>query len=230
MKRDGAGANGTSAAAAKKAKSENFGVGGRPQPTLGAPRSRPVSQTFVTAGSVVVITEVTDVEDPVAAVKELSAKLDRSRGCLLSSSYEYPGRYAQWTLGFANPPICLESWSRKFKVRALNCRGMPFLPVLFDAIAASSAVKDVKMVGADCIEGEVKEPEGFFSEEERSKQPSIFSVIRVVKDVFASDEDPNLGLYGAFGYDLAFQFEKVKLHQKREAEQRDLVLYIPDEL
>ncbi|HEX7668152.1 MAG TPA: anthranilate synthase component I, partial [Polyangiaceae bacterium] len=40
----------------------------------------------------------------------------------------------------------------------------------------------------------------------------------------------HLGLYGAFGYDLAFQFEAVKLSQHRPDDQRDLVLYLPDEL
>mmetsp|Transcript_42043 Transcript_42043/g.97961 ORF Transcript_42043/g.97961 Transcript_42043/m.97961 type:complete len:648 (-) Transcript_42043:72-2015(-) len=86
------------------------------------------------------------------------------------------------------------------------------------------------MFGAERIEGTVKEAEGFFSEEERSKQPSIFSIIRAIVNMFSSEEDAHLGLYGAFGYDLAFQFEQVKLHQKRDPSQRDLVMYIPDDL
>lgn len=223
MKREAADGNGH--LDAKKAKSFD----GRCRPTLGAPQGRPKPQTYVTAGSIVVISEVEDIEDPVGAVNELSSKLDSARGCLLSSSYEYPGRYAQWTLGFADPPICLEAWNRRFQVRALNCRGVLFLPVIFEALQACSAIEDLSLKG-DVIDGRVKEAEGFFSEEERSKQPSIFSVIRAVRSIFESEEDPHLGLYGAFGYDLAFQFEKVKLHQKRDPDQRDLVMYIPDEL
>jgi len=42
--------------------------------------------------------------------------------------------------------------------------------------------------------------------------------------------DPHLGLYGAFGYDLAFQFEPVRLRRERPAGQRDLVLHLPDEI
>src|SRR5262249_40196521 len=38
------------------------------------------------------------------------------------------------------------------------------------------------------------------------------------------------GLYGAFGYDLAFQFEPIRLRRPRPPEQRDLVLYLPDDL
>ena len=31
-------------------------------------------------------------EDPLAEVQHLASRLDSTRGCLLSSSYEYPGR------------------------------------------------------------------------------------------------------------------------------------------
>ena len=39
-----------------------------------------------------------------------------------------------------------------------------------------------------------------------------------------------LGLYGSFGYDLTFQFESIKLAQERDPNQRDLLLYLADEL
>jgi anthranilate synthase len=41
---------------------------------------------------------------------------------------------------------------------------------------------------------------------------------------------PSLGLYGAFGYDLAFQFDAIELKLKRPDDQRDMVLYLPDEI
>lgn len=44
------------------------------------------------------------------------------------------------------------------------------------------------------------------------------------------DGDNQLGLYGAFGYDLTFQFEPIKLSQLRDETQRDIVLYLPDEI
>lgn len=210
-------------------KAKLAGANGRPTPSLGAPRGRPTSATYVTRGKVVVITEVEDIEDPATAVADLTERLDRCRGCLLSSSYEHPGRYAQWTLGFANPPVVFESWARRFRVKALNPRGIPFLSALFDAVSPLDAVVDCKRTGS-YFEGYVKEAEGFFSEEERSKQHSVFSIIRALVHLFSSEEDSHLGLYGAFGYDLAFQFEKVVEHQTREPEQRDLVLFIPDEL
>lgn len=48
--------------------------------------------------------------------------LDSRRGVLLTSSYEFPGRYARWTLGFADPPIEVSGKGREFTVRALNER------------------------------------------------------------------------------------------------------------
>mgnify|MGYP003415113929 CR=1 FL=1 len=58
----------------------------------------------------------------------------------------------------------------------------------------------------------------------------MFSVVRRLIELFRSPEDPHLGLYGAFGYDLAFQFEPLRLRLERPDSQRDLVLYLPDEL
>jgi len=69
----------------------------------------------------------------------------------------------------------------------------------------------------------------FFPEEERSRQPSVFSVIRQIFELFRS-VDPYLGLYGAFGYDLVFQFENIEAKHKREAEQTDCHLFLPVEL
>ena len=70
---------------------------------------------------------------------------------------------------------------------------------------------------------------GWFPEEERSRQPSLFSVIRAIADLFRSDE-PYLGLYGAFGYDLVFQFEKLEQRHVRPEDQRDCHLFLPTDL
>ena len=75
----------------------------------------------------------------------------------------------------------------------------------------------------------IPEPAGLVAEEDRSRRPTVFSALREIIAAFAGD-DPHLGLYGAFGYDLAFQFEPVRLRAARPASQRDLVLHLPDEL
>ena len=73
----------------------------------------------------------------------------------------------------------------------------------------------------------VTDPGGTFTEEERSRRPSVFSALReIIADL--AGPDPHLGLYGAFGYDLAFQFEPVRPRIRRDPAQRDLVLHLPD--
>lgn len=71
----------------------------------------------------------------------------------------------------------------------------------------------------------------YFPEEERSKQPSLFSLVRVIKDLFGHESAGQLGFYGALGYDFTFQFEPITLKKERDSTvQRDLVLFLPDEI
>jgi anthranilate synthase len=96
-----------------------------------------------------------------------------------------------------------------------------------DGIVESLTVEDGK------VDVKVVPPSeaGSFSEEERSRQPSLFSVVRSLVDLFGYEGgDGQLGLYGAFGYDLTFQFEPIDLKQERDPEQRDVLLYLPDEI
>ncbi|MEM7715844.1 MAG: anthranilate synthase, partial [Cyanobacteria bacterium P01_A01_bin.68] len=91
-------------------------------------------------------------------------------------------------------------------------------------------LSEVQVNNTEKITGTVKATQQLFTEEERSKQPSAFTVIRDILFCFYSDEDEHLGLYGAFGYDLVFQFEPISRRLQRADDQRDLVLYLPDEL
>src|SRR5215211_4958663 len=52
-------------------------------------------------------------------VPALVAALDQRRGALYSSSYEYPGRYTRWDIGFVDPPLVLTSRAASFSVEAL---------------------------------------------------------------------------------------------------------------
>ncbi len=54
------------------------------------------------------------------------------------------------------------------------------------------------------------------------------TLVRAIVALLASPEDGLFGLYGAFGYDLVFQFEELTKRLTREADQRDVVLFIPD--
>lgn len=162
-------------------------------------------------------------------VAGLAARLDERRGVLLSSGYEFPGRYTRWDIGFADPPLAVTARGREISVEALNGRGEILLPAIARALEAVDAF-DLRQRTAQRLDGGVAKPAGRFTEEMRSRQPSVFSVLRALLDLFRSDEDHHLGLYGAFGYDLVFQFEPMDLALPRHADQRDLVLYLPDEI
>ncbi|MCA1831048.1 MAG: chorismate-binding protein, partial [Actinobacteria bacterium] len=184
-------------------------------------------ETYETARGVVVRRSVERI--PVdGAIEPVLDALDSRRGAVLASSYEYPGRYTRWDMGFVDPPLVFTTRGRAFSVEALNERGAVLLGVFERSLHATDAVSAVTRDGVR-IAGSVKEPEGRVPEEHRSRQPTVFSVVRAITDLFASDDEPHLGLYGAFGYDLVFQFEQLKLRLERDG-QRDLVLYLPDEL
>lgn len=170
------------------------------------------------------------VETPIdTAVEEVLERLNSQRGGLLASSYEYPGRYKRWAIGFVNPPLEVSTRGNTFKLTAHNERGMVLLPHLADRLQECSRLQQVELNG-HYLTGEIKLSKEFFTEEERSKQPSVFVVIRNILNAFMSHADEHLGLYGAFGYDLVFQFEAITQHLERPQDQRDLVLYLPDEL
>jgi len=190
--------------------------------------SQPPTASYRTRGGIDVGVTVTDVDGD-AVVADLVDRLDAERGLLLSSSYEYPGRYTRWDFGFAAPPLALTCWGQRFAVEALNRRGEALLTVMGTAFEGLEGMVDLD-TASDNVTGRILRPDRRFEEEERSRQPSVFSVVRAVLELFASEEDPHLGLYGAFGYDLAFQFEPIALHLPRPEDQRDLVLYLPDDL
>ena len=163
------------------------------------------------------------------AIQSLAEALDTRRGALLSSSYEYPGRYTRWDLGFIDPPIVFSGAGSEAKVEALNERGALLLKPIAACLEAQPHLDEFR-ASEDRILCRVQESTERFPEEERSKQPSLFSIVRALIDLFGSEEDPHLGLYGAFGYDLALQFEPVRPRLTRDPSSRDLLLYLPDEI
>jgi anthranilate synthase len=164
-----------------------------------------------------------------AADSPLVEALSSRRGVLFSSSFEFPGRYSRWDMGFVDPPLVVTARGRAVGIEALNPRGRVLLPAI-GAVIAGLAGSEIRETGSDRIEAHIRETGERFPEEQRSRQPSVFSVLRAVIDLLASAEDQHLGLYGAFGYDLVYQFEPMALRLPRPDDQRDLVLYLPDEI
>ena len=162
--------------------------------------------------------------DP-AELGRIAALADERRGGVMSSGMEYPGRYSRWHMAYADPCLEIVATGRRVTVRALNDRGRVLLPVVRAALRRAGPL--IRPDGEDSVV--VPEDDREFTEEERSRRPTVFTALREIIAALGCD-DPHLGLYGAFGYDLAFQFEPVRRRLDRPATQRDLVLHLPDEI
>ena len=186
------------------------------------------SETYETKGGIAV--SRTRRPTPYAdAVSGYVDKLDERRGAVFSSNYEYPGRYTRWDTAIVDPPLGISSNGRKVWIEAYNERG----EVLLSFVAEKLATVPELTLGTHTerrLDLTVNEPSRAFTEEERSKMPTVFTVLRAVVDLFHSEADPAIGLFGAFGYDLAFQFDAIKLSMQRPEDQRDMVLFLPDEI
>ena len=185
-------------------------------------------ESYLTVGGIRVRREIAN-RPYSPADTALADALDTRRGVLFSSSFEFPGRYTRWDMGFVDPPLVFTARGRRFSIDALNRRGRMLLEPIGKALAGLAATS-TERTADDRISGEIRETEERFSEERRSRQPSVFSVLRALIHLFGSPEDQHLGFYGAFGYDLVFQFEPMQLRLPRPDDQRDLVLYLPDEI
>jgi anthranilate synthase len=77
--------------------------------------------------------------------------------------------------------------------------------------------------------GRLKPLPELFPEEERSKQPSAFSILRALIREFRGEKNSRLGLVGAFGYDLLFQFDPIEKKLPRGGH-KDLHLFLCDDI
>lgn len=186
------------------------------------------AERYVTSGGVAITRQRHETAYH-GAIETYLDGLNSRRGAVFSSNYEYPGRYTRWDTAIIDPPVVISARGRSMKIEALNGRGEVLLPVIHAALAPLEELT-IKETTKRLIALEVATPGRVFTEEERSRVPSVFTVLRAITALFKSDEDSNLGLYGAFGYDLAFQFDPVKHKLERKQSQRDLVLFLPDEI
>lgn len=162
-------------------------------------------------------------------IDSLIERIDAERGAIFASTVEYPGRYTCWDIGFLNPPLEVVCNQHGVELNALNQRGEVLLGIINPLLANHQDLSLTSQTPHQC-KVHIKESDQPFSEEERSHQPSVFSVIRLLLSFFKSEAEPYLGLYGAFGFDLIFQFEKLSKQKQRSMSQRDMVLYLPDEI
>ena len=161
-------------------------------------------------------------------LRGLLKKLDTQRGIYLSSGYEFPGRYSRWDIGAAAPPIEIISRGRDVLIRPLNERGRA-LNLMLEPVLAPHLHWETFANEDGALHGTLKPLPALFPEEERSKQPSAFSVLRALIEEFKHPLAGRLALVGAFGYDLLLQFDPIELKLPRE-DVKDLHLFLCDDI
>jgi anthranilate synthase len=161
-------------------------------------------------------------------LKRLLHKLDRYRGIYLSSGYEYPERYSRWDVASIAPPLEIVAAGREIDFRPLNQRGEIINQILHPLLAPHPHWDEFDFQGSS-LHGRLKPLPNLFPEEERSKQPSAFSILRTLIDEFRSQDDARLALVGSFGYDLLFQFDPIELKLSRDGH-KDLHLFLCDDI
>lgn len=156
------------------------------------------------------------------------AELDTRRGIYLSSGYEYPGRYSRWDIASVCPPLEIVAYGRHVELRPLNRRGELINQMLAAVLQPHPHWEYCELEGG-ALRGLLKPLPRLFPEEERSKQPSVFSVLRALITEFRTIKDDKLSLVGAFGYDLLFQFDPIELKLPR-GHRKDLHLFLCDDI
>ena len=162
-------------------------------------------------------------------LRHLLRELDTCRGIYLSSGYEFPGRYSRWDLASTRPPLEILAFDRRVEFRPLNVRGEIINQMLAAVLRDHPHWESFGMEGGGVLGGILKPLPKLFPEEERSKQPSVFSILRTLIEEFRNAEDSHLGLVGAFGYDLLFQFDPIEKRLPRTG-RKDLHLFLCDDI
>src|ERR1700760_2027572 len=188
--------------------------------------SLPERSEFATASGLTILRTVEHFSGNANRLDALIDGLDRRRGVVLSSGTTVPGRYESFDLGFADPPLVLESAGTDFSLTALNPRGEVLIAFLADTLREPCAViteKSAKRLSGHILRGDAR-----VDEDQRPRRASIMSLVRDLVAALSANDDGLLGLYGAFAYDLVFQIEDIVQKRAREQAQRDIVLYVAE--
>jgi anthranilate synthase len=84
--------------------------------------SLPAQSEYATAGGLAVSRSIEHFTGG-KRLEDLIDLLDRRRGLVLSSGTTVPGRYESFDLGFADPPLRIETTGLNFSIEATNARG-----------------------------------------------------------------------------------------------------------
>src|SRR6478735_10556012 len=190
--------------------------------------SLPAHGEYRTRGGLMVTRSLEQFSGGASRLDDLIELLDRRRGVVLSSGTTVPGRYESFDLGFSDPPLWLQTTGTDFSLQALNPRGEVLIAFLGDVLREPCVV--ISERSASRLGGHIVRGAAPVDEDQRTRRASVMSLVRDLVAALAANDDPLLGLFGAFAYDLVFQIEDIVQKRAREADQRDIVLYVPDRL
>src|SRR5258708_4783266 len=190
--------------------------------------SLPAHGEYRTRGGLMVTRSVEQFSGGASRLDDLIELLDRRRGVVLSSGTTVPGRYESFDLGFSDPPLQLETVGFDFSLQALNPRGGVLTAFRGGVLREPGVVFPER--GAGRLGGHIARAAPRVDEAQRPRRASVMSLVRDLVAALAANDDPLLGLFGAFAYDLVFQIEDLVQKRAREKDQRDIVLYVPDRL
>src|SRR5258705_700292 len=187
--------------------------------------SLPAHSEYRPNGGLAVSRSVEQFTGGASRLDDLIELLDRRRGVVLSSGTTVPGRYESFDLGFSDPPLRLETTGPDFSLQALNARGEVLIAFLGDVLREPCVVITEK--SASRLAGHIVRGAAPVDEDQRTRRASVMSLVRDLVAALGANDDPLLGLFGAFAYDLVFQIEDLVPKRARENDQRDIILHVP---
>src|SRR5256886_4282323 len=190
--------------------------------------SLPAHSEYRTRGGLAVVRSVEQFSGGASRLDDLIELPARRGGGLLARAPGGRGCYESFVLAFSAPPLQLETVGFDFSLQALNARGEVVIAFLGDVLREPCVV--ISERSAARLAGHIVRGAAPVDEDQRTRRASAMSLVRDLVAALAANDDPLLGLFGAFAYDLVFQIEDLVQKRAREKDQRDIVLYVPDRL
>src|SRR4029453_8747214 len=138
--------------------------------------SLPEHSEYRTRGGLAISRVVEQFTGNAKRLDDLIELLDRRRGVVLSSGTTVPGRYESFDLGFADPPLQLQTSGVNFSLSALNARGEVLIAFLGDVLRDPRVC--VPDRSASRLSGHIRRGDAPVNEDQRPRRASVMSLVR----------------------------------------------------
>src|SRR4029453_9597824 len=150
--------------------------------------SLPDRSEFRTPSGVAIVRLSEQFSGDARRLDDLIDLLDRRRGVVLSSGTTVPGRYESFDLGFADPPLVLETAGSNFALTALNARGEVWIGFLGDVLREPCVVISEKIPTR--LAGHIIRGAAPVEEDQRTRRASVMSLVRDLVAALSANDDP----------------------------------------